>query len=136
MQSVDPIKAQDEKRDLLLSMLAANIAFQRKWKVISMGAYTLSTAGTIICTSAATILAALQLGTEAAILSGVATIFISLEKSLMFRDKWKVHLSVTTKLESLRSELEFGLVDTETAFRRLEKSLEDYSNELPFVPKE
>src|SRR6266568_4742702 len=65
----------DKTNGKLETLLNQEIAFQRKWKRLTMTAYVITTFGTIIATSSATIFAALSRSTDAAILAATATVF-------------------------------------------------------------
>src|SRR5437016_13599075 len=101
----------NDTADTLGSLLDQEIDFQRRWKRLTMAAYVTTTFGTIMSTTAATILAALGQATAAAIAAAMATVFISVEKSLMFREKWRLHLTIYTRLRNLRRSLTLGTLN-------------------------
>src|SRR5262245_27071068 len=86
----------------LEAQLNQEITFQRKWKRLTMAAYVTTTFGTIASTTSATIYGALNRSTDAAILAAIATVFISVEKSMMFREKWRLDLTIYTRLRNLQ----------------------------------
>jgi hypothetical protein len=120
----------------LETLLNQEIAFQRKWKRLTMAAYVITTFGTIISTTAATICAALKRSTDAAILAATATVFISVEKSMMFREKWRLHLTIYTRLRNLQRSLTLKAIDDQTALAKMGSILEEYSSELPIAQRE
>jgi len=114
----------------LEALLNQEIAFQRKWKRLTMAAYVITTFGTIICTASATILAALKYATGAAISAATATVFISIEKSMMFREKWRLHLTIYTRLRNLQRSVTLKAIDEQTALTTMGSILQEYSAEL------
>ena len=101
-----------------------------------MSAYVLTTIGMIFCSAGATYFAARGISNVAAILSAVATVLVGTEKSLLFREKWKFHLLMYTKLNVLRANILFGrlnLSDTATEFTAIMNS---YATELPMEARE
>ncbi len=100
------------------------------------GAYVITTFGTIISTTSATICAALNYSTQAAILAGIATVFISVEKSMMFREKWRLHLTMYTQLRNLQRSVLMKAIDDEAALTRMQSILEEYAAELPIAQRE
>src|SRR5438270_12581748 len=101
------------------ALLEQEIVFQRKWKRLTMAAYVITTFGTIISTTSATVCAALSRSTEAAILAATATIFISVEKSMMFREKWRLHLTIYTRLRNLQRSVTLKAIDEQAALTRM-----------------
>ena len=126
----------DKTNANLEASLNQEIAFQRKWKRLTMSAYVITTIGTIICTASATILAALSCSTDAAILAAIATVFISVEKSMMFREKWRLHLTIYTRLRTLQRSLTLKAMDEKAALTKMDSTLEDYAAELPIAQRE
>jgi hypothetical protein len=116
--------------------LDREIAFQTRWRTYCMLAYSFTTIGTIVLTAASTILAAFKVSEYAAICAAVATILIGTEKSLLFREKWKLHLTIFTKLNSLRRKVLFGKIEAGQAVEQLNQILENYSSGLPVAPRE
>jgi hypothetical protein len=112
------------------------IAFQKRWKMYCMSAYAFTTIGTIVLTAATTILAAFKVSEYASLCAAVATILIGTEKSLLFREKWKLHLIIFTKLNAVKRRLLFGKIDGAQAVEQLNQVLETYSSELPIAPRE
>jgi hypothetical protein len=127
----------DNKPDKSLeALLSQEISFQRRWKRLTMAAYVVTTFGTIISTSPATVLAALNRSTEAAITAAAATVFISVEKSLMFREKWRLHLTIYTRLRNLQRSLTLKEINNQAALTKMGSLLEEYSAELPIAQRE
>jgi hypothetical protein len=120
----------------LETLLNQEIAFQRKWKRLTMTAYVITTFGTIISTTSATVFAALSRSTQASILAATATIFISVEKSMMFREKWRLHLTIYTRLRNLQRSVTLKAIDDQTALAKMGSILEEYSAELPIAQRE
>src|SRR5439155_26967417 len=96
----------------------------------------ITTVGTIICTASATILAALKHSTDAAILAATATVFISIEKSMMFREKWRLHLTIYTRLRNLQRSVMVKAIEDQAALAKMGSILEEYSAELPIAQRE
>jgi hypothetical protein len=132
-QNILDINKTNEK---LEALLVQEISFQRKWKRLTMAAYVITTFGTIISTTSATICAALSHSTDAAILAASATIFISVEKSMMFREKWRLHLTIYTRLRNLQRSVTLKAIDEQTALAKMGSILEEYSAELPIAQRE
>jgi hypothetical protein len=72
-----------------------------------MTAYVITTIGTLTCSTAATLFAAAGYNREVAILAGIATVLIGVKKSLLFREKWRLHLSIDTRLQISKARIEF-----------------------------
>jgi hypothetical protein len=125
-----------DKTNGLENLLNQEIAFQRKWKRLTMAAYVITTLGTILSTTSATVFAALHRSTQAAILAATATVFISVEKSMMFREKWRLHLTIYTRLRNLQRSVTLKATDEQTALAKMGSILEEYSAELPIAQRE
>ena len=117
--------------DDVKKVLQQQLRFQRRWQLLSMTFYVTSTVGTLLCTSAAGVLAAMHYDTAAAILAAAATVLVGVEKSLLFREKWKFHLTTRTSLELLQTEIVTKGLDTTSAGTRLGEILESYASNLP-----
>lgn len=111
--------------------IAAHLRFQRRWQRLSMTFYVFATIGTLLSTSAAGLLAAMHHDQAAAILAGVSTVLVGTEKSLLFREKWKFHLAMRTKLELLQSVIVTQGLDAAAAGKQLGEILETYALNLP-----
>jgi hypothetical protein len=117
--------------DQIKRVLGEQLRFQRRWQLLSMTFYVTSTAGTLLSTSAAGILAAMHYDTAAAVLAAVATVLVGLEKSLLFREKWKFHLTTRTSLELLETEIITKGLDAAATGAKLGEILESYAANLP-----
>ena len=60
-------------------------------------------------------------------------IFISLEKSLAFSEKWRLHLTSGTYLENIKLKYEAGQLDIENAISEIKNITENYATELPIT---
>ncbi len=108
------------------------LAFQRKWQRISATAHVGSTIAILLLTAGATLTAATaSLQGYAAYLSAAATVLIGLEKSLLFREKWKFHLGVATRLAVLQAKIEAGALDGDQAVDEYTDILNAYATSLP-----
>jgi hypothetical protein len=117
--------------DDITKTIADQISFQRRWQVLSMSFYVVATVGTLVSTSAAGLLAAMHHDEASAILAGVATVLVGTEKSLLFREKWRFHLTMRTKLELLQSTIVAEGLDAPAAGKRLGDILKEYAANLP-----
>lgn len=117
--------------DDVKKMLQEQLRFQRRWQLLSMTFYVTSTVGTLLCTSAAGVLAAMHYDRIAAVLAAVATVLVGVEKSLLFREKWKFHLTTRTGLELLQTEIVTKGLDAASTGARLAEILESYASSLP-----
>ena len=93
--------------------------------------YVVATVGTLVCTSAAGLLAAMHHDEAAAIFAGVSTDLVGTEKSLLFREKWRFHLAMRTKLEVLQSAIVAQGLDVTSAGKQLREIMENYATNLP-----
>jgi hypothetical protein len=105
--------------------------FQRRWQLLSMTFYVVATVGTLISTASAGLLAAMHHDLAASILAAVATVLVGTEKSLLFREKWRFHLVMRTKLEVLRSAIVTQGIDAAEAGKQLGEIMENYASNLP-----
>lgn len=117
--------------DDVKASITGQLRFQRRWQLLSMTFYVVATVGTLLCTSAAGLLAAMHHDEAAAILAGVSTVLVGTEKSLLFREKWRFHLTMRTKLELLQSAIVTQGLGATEAGRRLEEIMENYAANLP-----
>ena len=114
--------------------LDRQIAFQERWRTLSMSAYVVTTVGTLICSAGATYIAAGGAPAHfAAILSAAATVFVGTEKALLFREKWKFHLAVVTKLKLLKTRMSLRLTPGEEAASQFAEIMTLYASELPMA---
>jgi hypothetical protein len=115
----------------IIKSISGQQRFQRRWQLLSMTFYVVATVGTLVCTSAAGLLAAMHHDEAAAIFAGVSTVLVGTEKSLLFREKWRFHLAMRTKLELLQSSIVTQGLDAVTAGKQLGEIMESYANNLP-----
>ena len=101
-----------------------------------MFSYAASTIVTLLCSSGATLLAAAGEATIAAILAGVATVALGIEKSLLFREKWKLHLSIATRLEVLQLAALSGLVSESAILEERKNILGIYADQIPMAARD
>jgi len=118
------------------SDLAAQLAFQQRWKVASMIGYVATTVGMLVSSAGATVCAAKGLSDVAAILSALSTVLIGIETSFLFREKWKFHLVVFTKLNLLKTNLLLRRVSLAEASQEYATILSLYATELPMSARE
>ena len=123
---------QDEHKNTVLTYLDECIRFQKKWQVLMMALYCFTTVGALLCGFTATILGALNYGVYASFFAGFGTVMITVEKSLMFREKWRLHLRINTALRNLKMDLLTDQIDIPRAIERLKETLERYVADLPF----
>jgi hypothetical protein len=117
--------------------LAAQLRFQRRWRILSMCSYVVTTIGTLVCSASATYFAAGGRSPNvAAILAAMATILVGTEKSLLFREKWKFHLLMYTKLNVLRAKLVLARLTPEDASDEYATIMTLYASELPMAARE
>jgi len=121
---------------ILQGDLTTQLAFQRRWRTLSMSAYVLTTIGTLVCSAGATYFAASSSSKIAAVLAATATVLVGTEKSLLFREKWKFHLLMYTKLNVLRSRLLLGRLTPEQASDEYGTLITLYASELPMAARE
>jgi sulfite exporter TauE/SafE len=133
---VESLETADAHRDQLEQEVKAQLRFQRRWRLISMSAYVITTVGTILCTVGATFFAVKGLTDLAAILSGIATISVGIEKSLLFREKWKFHLLMHTKLNVLQARMLLGRLTIVEAADEFAAIMGEYAAELPMSARE
>ena len=112
-------------------IIQGQLRFQRRWQLLSMTFYVVSTVGMLVCTSAAGLAAAMHYDRAAAILAAISTVLIGLEKSLLFREKWKFHLTMRTQIEVLQTEIVTKGLDAPAAGQRLGEILQSYAVNLP-----
>lgn len=117
-------------------ILDSALAFQRKWQRLSMLAHVTSTLCMLGASTGATYFAASNQSQTAAILAGVATISVGLEKSLLFREKWKFHLGIATQLFVLKTHAQTGALSSDELAKRLSAILGQYADALPIAPRD
>jgi hypothetical protein len=72
----------------VLGDLNSRIAFQKKWRQITSFSYFTGATLSVIAAATATVVAGLGYAAAAAVVAAIATIATSLEKVLLFREKW------------------------------------------------
>jgi hypothetical protein len=80
--------------------------------------------------------AAKQLNELAAYLSAATTILVGLEKSMLFREKWKFHLAIATRLSVLFAEIEAGQVADAKVIGEYSSILKAYADSLPIAGRD
>jgi hypothetical protein len=120
----------------LSASILDSLRFQRKWQRISSSAYVVTTVSTLLCTSGATLAAAAGQDFTAAVFAAVSTVLIGLEKSLLFREKWKFHLSFATRLFVLSTKIATSTYSVNAIADEYEKILSDYPANLPIAGRE
>jgi len=123
-------------KSLVIAALDEKIAFQKKWKRVAMVSYMITTAGTILGATLATILGALDFSKAASFAAGTAMVLVSLEKSLLLREKWKFHLRILTQFESIRFGVETDFVALSDAVSRTQAIMEQYAIEVPITERD
>jgi FtsH-binding integral membrane protein len=124
--------ASDAARNTAQS-LKIQLAFQRKWQRISSTAYVVTTLGILASSSGATLAASAKWSETAAYLAAVATVLVGFEKSMSFREKWKFHLGIATRLRVLESKWTATLIAPDNFIEEYVKILENYAENLPIV---
>jgi hypothetical protein len=122
--------------DNLGELVAQSLAFQRRWQRLSMVAYAVSTVGILFCTTGGTYAAARDNPQIAAALAAASTILIGLEKSLLFREKWKFHLAIATRLSILQIKLRLANADPKALTEEYSAILDNYANSIPISGRE
>lgn len=124
-------------RDSLTRVLLDNMAFQRKWKTISMTMYATTTVGIIVFSAGAALIAAQGTHNEtAAVLAAATTVLAGIEKSFLFREKWKLHLTILARLQAIKLDVDTTSVDPKEVIKAVKDVLATYVAELPIVPHE
>lgn len=132
----DLTSADVETRKALEREISTQIAFQRRWRIISMTGYSVTTVGSLIGSASATICSGMGLNVPAAILAAIATILLGAEKSLLFREKWQFHLLMHTKLQALRSQLLLSRTSLADASDQYYSIMTSYAMELSMAERD
>jgi hypothetical protein len=90
----------------------------------------------LLSSTGATYFAAREQSQIAAILAAIATVSVGLEKSLLFREKWKFHLGIATRLFVLKYERQMGVLSDDNFSKRLTAILSQYADALPISSRE
>lgn len=67
----------------------------------------------------------------ASLAAALATVLIGLEKSLLFREKWKFHLLMHSRLKSLQISSAIGQLDDQALAKSLSEIMVNYASSLP-----
>jgi hypothetical protein len=126
----------DFTKEDFLKILDDDIRFQKKWQTVSMSVYWGTTVGSVLCGSLATLTGAMNYGLQASMLAAVATVLMTVEKSLMFRERWRLHLNTITPLKSLRVEVLADQVDLRKGIAKRKQLLENYARVLPIEARD
>lgn len=97
-----------------------------------MSAYVVITITIVTASTLATIISAFNCDLWASVCAGIATIFIGADKSLMFKEKWRLHVGIVSRLEALKLALDAGELSVADAVRDVGAAIEMYADELPF----
>jgi hypothetical protein len=124
---------EDDKKADLLAKLNKEIRFHSFWQSTMMTLYVITATGTVLASTGATVMAALEISVIASILAGIATILISVEKTLLFKKKWRVNLKTYTLLKNLANKLRFDAMELQAALKEFESIALNYSADLPFA---
>lgn len=108
-----------------------SIAFQRRWRRLTSIFYFLGASMSILSTIVATVVAGLGLSDVAAVAAGIATAFTSLEKVLLFREKWTHHRKVEVQLNMIRLDALAGVLDEKQLSQKLKEILVHYDSSMP-----
>ena len=125
-----------EMNSHLIDGIKAQLVFQRKWQRLSMLAYVASTVSILFCSTAATLAAAKAWGDLAAYLAAATTVLVGLEKSMLFREKWKFHLGIATRLSVLLAELDARQITDNKMIEEFAAILKSYADGLPIAQRE
>src|SRR5262249_26355715 len=111
-------------------------AFHRKWQRLSMTGYVACTIGILVCTTGATLAGGMNHSGIAASLAALSTILVGIEKSMLFREKWKLHLAITTRLSILSVKVESDQKPSDKAFEEFSAIMNTYSESLPIAARD
>ena len=122
----------DVRSQRLLEILEPQIKFHQKWRRINMFAFLTLTLASIGGATLGSVLGAMHYSGYGAAASAMAAFCIAAEKTLLLREKWKLHVETKTALESLKA----GVLCSSSGFqdkfiKRFEDISRDYAQELP-----
>jgi hypothetical protein len=123
----------DVGRTQTLLELDRQIAFNRKWRRITSISYFTGASLSIISTVTASVVAGFGHAPEAAIVAAAATVFTSLDKVLLFREKWSHHRTVESELEIVRLGFVTRQWDDKGVFERITTILRHYAGKMPLA---
>ena len=115
------------------------LRFHHTWRVRTMLAYGVTTIVAMVASTAGGIVAALkwQWSNEwAAALAGLTAVALAIEKSLLFREKWRLHLTVYLELEAIKLKFETGQCAQKCTVDQAAAVLSRYGHDLPIGPRE
>lgn len=115
------------------------LAFHRKWRILTMLAYVTTTVVSIVASTVGGIVAALDASWSshtAAALAGLTAVTLGIEKALLFREKWRLHLTVVTELEAIKLKLDTAHMEEKIAVEEGTKILRSYGHDLPIGPRD
>jgi hypothetical protein len=113
--------------------LQSLIDFQRKWRRITSLSYFAGASLSIVAAAAASVVAGFGDAGAASVIAAGAAVFASLEKVLLFRDKWTHHRAVETELELVRLKYDAGELGKEKTLAEIERIVRDYSQKMPLA---
>jgi len=113
--------------DKLEAELNRAIAFQKRWRRITSFSYFAGASLSVVSAILATLLGGFGDSQGAAI----AAAFTSLEKVLLFREKWSRHRSIEVALEGVRLDLLARNINEKGMAQRMKELLTTYSARLP-----
>ena len=125
METAEPVAAS------VLTSINRQLDFHGRWKSVTMITYAVTSVGMRACSAAAILFAALNHGLTAAVLSAITTVLAGTEKTLLFREKWKLHLGVYTAYQNLELDVRAGAVDVNEALVQMKRIAEAYAADLP-----
>lgn len=123
-------KTPSDPEIIIRNVLTENIFYQKKWHRWISQLHVLTTVGSIICSAGATVFAASGYSTTGATFAAFATVFISVEKSMMLSEKWRHHLYIETRLRNIQLKFETGQMASEECVAEISKIMEAYSDQL------
>ena len=115
----------------VLDDVDAEVKRHKKLRFVTASVYITATCVAITASAVAAILAAFGYGDAAAVSAGTATILMGIEKALLTREKWRVHLSVITALKNVRLKLVAGALKPAEAAEVVCGIRMGYAGELP-----
>jgi len=107
------------------------IAFQKKWRRVTSFSYFAGASLSVISAILATLLGGFGDSHGAAIAAAFAAAFTSLEKVLLFREKWSHHRLIEVELEGVRLGLISETLDDKGAAQKMKDLLTAYASRMP-----
>lgn len=121
-------------KERVLAWLQGWLRFHRKWRILTMGAYATTTIISIVAATVGGIVAALDKSWSsetAAALAGITAVALAIEKTLLFREKWRLHLTVMLELDAIELRCETDQINATEAVEKATKILNAYGHDLP-----